>query len=67
MQLSRSLTLTTCCIMVIGVWLPCSQLADALGFAHVPPLYWAVLRLTLLAYMALTQIVKTWLLRKKWI
>jgi Mg2+-importing ATPase len=47
--------------------LPYSPLASALGFTHLPPLYWPILMLTLLGYMGLTQITKLWLLRKQWI
>ena len=64
---SVPLTLTTLIIMAFGVWLPASPLGPALGFARLPPLYWPILLLTLLAYMVLTQTVKHWLLRKKWI
>jgi Mg2+-importing ATPase len=64
---SWRLTLTTLSIMAIGMWLPYSPVAAALGFTHLPRLYWPILLLTLLAYLGLTQIVKVWLLRKKWI
>ena len=64
---SWSLTLTTLSIMAFGVWLPYSPVASALGFTHLPRLYWPILLLTLLAYMGLTQIIKVWLLRRKWI
>ena len=52
-----------------GSWrvAPYSPLASALGFTHLPRLYWPILMLTLLSYMGLTQIVKVWLLRKQWI
>jgi hypothetical protein len=33
----------------------------------LPPLYWLLLLLTLVCYLALTQVVKVWLLRKSWI
>ncbi|MGB8322944.1 MAG: magnesium-translocating P-type ATPase [Candidatus Acidiferrum sp.] len=64
---SWALTATTICIMGLGLWLPYSPLAHALGFTHLPPLYWPILMLTLLGYVALTQIIKVWLLRKQWI
>ena len=64
---SWALTATTLSIMALGVWLPYSPLASALGFTHLPPLYWPILLLTLLGYMALTQIIKVGLLRKQWI
>ena len=64
---SWALTATTLSIMALGIWLPYSPLASALGFTHLPPLYWPILMLTLLCYMGLTQITKVWLLRKQWI
>jgi Mg2+-importing ATPase len=53
--------------MALGMWLPYSPLASALGFTHLPRMYWPVFMLTLLGYMGLTQIVRLWLLRKQWI
>ena len=64
---SWALTATTLSIMALGMWLPYSPMASALGFTHLPPLYWPILMLTLLGYVALTQIIKVWLLRKQWI
>lgn len=53
--------------MAVGIGLPYSPVANALGFTHLPLLYWPTLMLTLLAYMSLTQIAKMWLLRKHWL
>ncbi len=64
---SRPLMLTTAGIMAVGALLPVSPVASALGFTPLPWLYWPILALTLLAYMALTQVIKGWLLKKKWI
>jgi len=64
---SWALTATTLSIMAVGVWLPYSPLASALGFTALPRLYWPILMLTLLSYMGLTQLIKVWLLRKHWI
>jgi len=64
---SWALTATTLSIMALGMWLPYSPVASALGFTHLPLLYWPILMLTLLAYMGLTQIIKVLLLRKRWI
>jgi P-type Mg2+ transporter len=61
------LMVTTGAIMVFGVWLPSSPLASALGLTHLPRLYWPLLALTLLAYVALTQCVKAWLHHRRWI
>ena len=64
---SWALTATTLSIMALGMWLPYSPLASALGFTHLPWMYWPILMLTLFGYMGLTQIIKVWLLRKQWI
>jgi Mg2+-importing ATPase len=64
---SWALTATTLSIMAVGAWLPYSPLASALGFTHLPRLYWPILLLTLFCYMGLTQTIKGWLLRKQWI
>ena len=64
---SWTLTATTVAIMAFGILLPYSPLASALGFTHLPRMYWPILMLTLLAYMGVTQIVKVLLLRKQWI
>ncbi|MGA2859592.1 MAG: magnesium-translocating P-type ATPase [Candidatus Sulfotelmatobacter sp.] len=64
---SWALIATTLSIMAFGVWLPYSPLASALGFTHLPRLYWPILMLTLFSYMGLTQITKVWLLRNHWI
>ena len=61
---SWQLTMTTLFIMAIGAWLPFSPLAHALGFVPLPPLYWGLLLLTLVCYVGLTQVIKTWLIRK---
>lgn len=64
---SWQLTTTTIIIMAIAAYLPFSPLATFLGFVPLPPLYWMLLLLTLVCYVALTQIVKVWLLKKSWI
>ena len=64
---SWPLTATTLSIMAFGVWLPYSPLAGSLGLTLLPGMYWPILLLTLLSYMSLTQLIKIWLLRKKWI
>ena len=64
---SVALMATTVGIMLFGLWLPSSFLGPALGFEHLPHLYWPLIALTLLAYVVLTQAVKVWLHRRKWI
>jgi Mg2+-importing ATPase len=64
---SWPLTATTLLVMGVGVWLPFSPLAPALGLTALPPLYWPLVALTLLGYVLLTQFVKTWLARKRWV
>ena len=64
---SWPLIATTAVIMAIGILLPVTPLGSYLGFVELPPLYWPLLALTLLCYMGLTQVVKTWLVRHEWI
>jgi P-type Mg2+ transporter len=64
---SWQLTATTATIMAIAAYLPSSPLAVFLGFVPLPSLYWMLLLLTLVCYVALTQVVKVWLLKKSWI
>jgi magnesium-transporting ATPase (P-type) len=64
---STALTITTIVIMAIGAWLPSSPLAGMLQFVPLPAMFWPILFLTLLCYVVLTQLVKMWLIRRKWL
>jgi Mg2+-importing ATPase len=55
---------TSLAIVAIGAWLTVSPLASALGFVPLPAMYWPILGLMLLAYVILTQGVKTWFIRR---
>jgi Mg2+-importing ATPase len=63
---SGPLIAMTAVIMAVGVLIPFTAVGSYLGFTMLPPLYWPLLGLTLLAYMLLTQGVKTWLIRRAW-
>ena len=64
---SWQLSMTTLLIMALAAYIPYSPLAPALGFVPLPDLYWPLLALTLLCYVALTQVIKTVLVRKAWV
>jgi P-type Mg2+ transporter len=64
---SWPLIATTVAIMAVGVIVPLSPIAPELGFVQLPSSYWPILALTLLAYMSVTQLVKTVLRRRGWI
>jgi len=64
---SWPLSVMSSVIMAIGIAIPFSPLGELLGFTLLPQLYWPLLALTLLCYVALTQSVKMWLLKRKWI
>jgi P-type Mg2+ transporter len=64
---SWPLIVTTSVIMAFGAWLPFSPIGPAFGFTPLPLLYWPLLAVTLLGYILLTQLVKTWLFRKGWV
>jgi len=54
-------------VMAVGVAIPFSSVGQYLGFTRLPTLYWPLLALSILSYAMLTQGVKMWLLRRKWI
>jgi Mg2+-importing ATPase len=64
---SWPLIVTSGAIMLVGAWLPLSPIGLWLGFVPLPMLFWPLLLVTLLAYVALTQLVKMRLVRKGWI
>ena len=51
-------------IMAIGIFLPMGPLAHYFKLQPLPPLYFALLPLIVLGYMALTQFVKGWYQRR---
>ncbi len=57
---SKALIATSIIIVALGALLPVSPLAGALGFVPLPGLYWLLLAGMMLAYVMLTQVVKTW-------
>jgi Mg2+-importing ATPase len=61
---SKTLVLTSLVIVAVGAWLTVSPLAGALGFVALPPLYWPILAVMLVCYVGLTQVVKTWFVRR---
>ncbi|HVB48915.1 MAG TPA: magnesium-translocating P-type ATPase [Burkholderiales bacterium] len=61
---SWPLLATTIGVCLIGVWLPFSGFAAALGLVALPHGYWIALVPILLCYMGLTQLVKGWLIRR---
>ncbi len=63
---SWPMSLTTLLVMATGLYLPFSPIAGALGFTPLPGLYWPFLLITVVCYVALTQAVKTWFLKKAW-
>ena len=61
---SWPLIITSVIIVAVGAWLTVSPLANTLGFVLLPPRYWLFLALMLLGYAILTQVVKTWFIRR---
>ena len=56
-----AMSLLVCCI---GMYLPYSLLAPALGFVPLPPAYWGCLAATIVGYLLLTHLTKTWFHRR---
>jgi Mg2+-importing ATPase len=61
---SLPLLLTGLAACSLGIWLPYSPFAPALGFVRLPALYWWLLGAMLLAYLALTHLMKMWFHRR---
>ena len=61
---SWPLILTSLAIVAVGAWLTVSPLATTLGFVPLPPSFWLFLAAMLLGYALLTQVVKTWFVRR---
>ncbi|OIQ96212.1 magnesium-transporting ATPase, P-type 1 [mine drainage metagenome] len=61
---SVPLLVMTGVICAIGVALPYSQFAHALDLVALPVHYWLALAVILATYLSLTQLVKTWLIRR---
>ena len=65
-HLANKLSLKAALVIVaFGAWLPSSSLlAGAMGFVPLPLLYWPLLAAILGCYMVLTQLIKTWFIRR---
>jgi Mg2+-importing ATPase len=61
---SVALITTSTIICAIGVALPFTSIGQALKFTPLPPLYWPILAGFLVTYALLTQLVKSWFLRR---
>jgi Mg2+-importing ATPase len=61
---SNALLATSAIICAVGLWLPVSPFAPALGFVPLPHSFYGGLGLILLAYLGLTQWTKSWFFRR---
>ena len=61
---SWPLIVSSLIIVAFGAWLTVSPLADTLGFVPLPSKYWLLLAVMLVCYVILTQVVKTWFIRR---
>lgn len=61
---SKPLLLMTTTIMLVGILLTVSPVAQALGFVRLPLLYWPLLIVTLVLYVTVTQLMKMWYIKK---
>ncbi len=60
---SLALGVTTLAVMAIGVYIPYSSFGPSIGLTAMPYTYFLWLATILLAYVVLTQVVKSWLIR----
>ena len=61
---SWPLIVSSLIIVAFGAWLTVSPLADTLGFVPLPSKFWLLLAVMLVCYVILTQVVKTWFIRR---
>jgi Mg2+-importing ATPase len=61
---SSALMAASLLVCGVGLWLPHSALATLFGFTSLPAAYWWGLAAILAAYALLTQLVKSWLIRR---
>jgi Mg2+-importing ATPase len=61
---SWPLIISSMIIVTAGALLTVSPLAGALGFVPLPSLYWLLLAAMMISYIILTQMIKTWFIRK---
>lgn len=61
---SLALLVTTSLVMITGILLPYSFLSSALGMTKLPLVYFLWLSIVLVSYLFITQLVKSWLIKK---
>lgn len=61
---SIPLILSTVGVAALAIALPYSPYASLLGFVPLPPQYWLYIGILLAAYVCITQVVKSWLVKK---
>lgn len=61
---SIPLMLSTIGVVLLGIVLPYSPYASSLGFVALPGAYWMYLVAMLVAYVAVTQLAKAWLIQR---
>jgi Mg2+-importing ATPase len=58
------MAMVTLVVMACGIAIPYTPIGAALGMVHLPVVYFAWLAAILLSYCLLTQLVKTWYVRR---
>jgi Mg2+-importing ATPase len=61
---SVPLIITTIVVCAVGIMLPFTWVGSLLGFTPLPHRYWPLLGILLTTYAGLTQLVKTWSIRR---
>jgi Mg2+-importing ATPase len=61
---STAVSVASLLVVGAGIYLTVSPLAYAWGFTRLPGMYWPLVFAMLVAYVLLTQVVKTWFVRR---
>ena len=66
-QASRAMLGMSLLVIATGIGIAMSPVGRHLGFSPLPWLYWPILLATIACYLLLTQVVKSWMLRRRWL
>ena len=62
---SKQLMFTTTAILLVALFVVLTPVREYFGFGVLPAIFWPILVVFIIAYLALTYFVKSWLVKKK--
>jgi len=62
---SKQLMMTTTAILLVALAVVLSPLKNYFGFGELPVIFWPILAVFIVAYLAMTYAIKKWLIGRK--